>query len=42
MMVGGQYDGGNDPLDFSFPLFQMFCQSQVFYGETMHFDFVVK
>ena len=33
-------DGG--PSDFSFSLFQMFCQSQVFYSETMPFDFVVK
>ena len=42
MVVGGQYDGGNVPSDFSFYLFQMFCQSEVFYSETMHFDFVVK
>ena len=31
MVVGGQYDGGGGTLDFSFSLFQMFCQSQVFY-----------
>ena len=42
MVVGGQYDGGGGTLDFSFSLFQMFCQSQVFYSETMRFDFVVK
>ena len=42
MVVGGQYDEGDAPLDFSFSLFQMFCQSQVFYIETMRFDFVVK
>ena len=42
MVVGGQYDGGNGPLDLSFSLFQIFCQSQVFYSETMRFDFVVK
>ena len=42
MVVGGQYDGGDVLSDFSFSLFQMFCQSQVFYSETMPFDFVVK
>ena len=42
MVVGGQYDGGNVPSYFSFSLFQMFFQSQVFYSETMRFDFVVK
>ena len=30
MVVGGLYNKGNDPLDSSFSLFQMFCQSQVF------------
>ena len=42
MVVGGQYDGGDIPVDFSFSLFQIFCQSQVFYSETMRFDFLVK
>ena len=42
MVVGGQYDGGSSPSDFSFSLFQIFCQSQIFYSETMHFNFVVK
>ena len=42
MVVGGQYDRGGGPSDFSFSIFQMFCQSQVFYSETMCFDFVVK
>ena len=31
MVVGGQYDKGGDPLDSSFSLLYMFCQSQVFY-----------
>ena len=31
MVVGGLYNKGGDPLDSSFSLFQMFCQSQVFY-----------
>ena len=31
MVVGGLYNKGGDPLNFSFSLFQMFCQSQVFY-----------
>ena len=31
MVVGGLYNKGSDPLDSSFSLFQMFCQSQVFY-----------
>ena len=30
MVVGGLYNKGGDPLDSSFSLFQMFCQSQVF------------
>ena len=30
MVVGGLYNKGSDPLDSSFSLFQMFCQSQVF------------
>ena len=42
MVVGGQYDGGDVPSDLSVSLFQMFCQSQVFYSETMCFDFIVK
>ena len=42
MVVGGQYNGGGGPSYFSFSLFQMFCQSQIFYSETMCFDFVVK
>ena len=35
MVVGGQYDGGDNPSDL-----QMFCQSQIFYfdnSETMYF-----
>ena len=31
LVVGGLYNKGGDPLDSSFSLFQMFCQSQVFY-----------
>ena len=31
MVVTGQYDGGSGPLDSSFSLLQMPCQSQVFY-----------
>ena len=31
MIVGGLYNKGGDLLDSSFSLFQMFCQSQVFY-----------
>ena len=42
MVVGGQYDGGGGPSNFSSFPFQMFFQSQVFYSETMCFDFVVK
>lgn len=42
MVVGGQYDRGGGPSDFSFSIFQMFYQFQVFYSETMCFNFVVK
>ena len=31
MVMGGLYNKSGDPLDSSFSLFQMFCQSQVFY-----------
>ena len=31
MVVGEQYNGGGDPLDSFFSLFQMFCLSHVFY-----------
>ena len=31
IVVGGLYNRCGDPLNSSFSLFQMFCQSQVFY-----------
>ena len=30
MVVGGRYDGGGGPLDFSFSLFQMFVNLKSF------------
>ena len=30
MVIEDQYNEGDDPSDFSFSLFQMFCQSQIF------------
>ena len=30
MVIEDQYNEGDDPSDFSFSLFEMFCQSQIF------------